>query len=233
MTALNKIPLPSGKAALVPSVLAADFACLERSLAPVRSADWVQVDVMDGRFVPNISFGPGIVSAVARAGGLPVDAHLMVEQPGLFIDAFAKAGAGLVTVHAEARDAAACVKKIKRLGLKAGLALRPRTPLSRVLPLLRQLDLILIMTVEPGFGGQAFMPEMLPKVRSARDLITGSGRKIWLQVDGGINAATAVLAAGAGADSLVIGSALFLDKKPAAFLRTLRKNLQRGNGSHG
>ena len=224
MTAM-KIPLPSGSAALVPSVLAADFACLERSLAPVRSADWVQVDVMDGRFVPNISFGPGIVSAVARAGGLPVDAHLMVEEPALFIDAFAKAGAALITVHAEARGAAACVKKIKSLGLKAGLALRPKTPLGRVRPLLEQLDLILIMTVEPGFGGQAFMPEMLAKVRAARELITGSGRKIWLQVDGGINAATAVLAAGAGADSLVIGSALFSDKKPAAFLKKLRKSL--------
>ena len=224
MTAM-KIPLPSGSAALVPSVLAADFACLERSLAPVRSADWVQVDVMDGRFVPNISFGPGIVSAVARAGGLPVDAHLMVEEPALFIDAFAKAGAALITVHAEARGAATCVKKIKSLGLKAGLALRPKTPLGRVRPLLEQLDLILIMTVEPGFGGQAFMPEMLAKVRAARELITGSGRKIWLQVDGGINAATAVLAAGAGADSLVIGSALFSDKKPAAFLKKLRKSL--------
>ena len=219
------LPLPSGRTALVPSVLAADFACLERSLAPVRSADWVQVDVMDGRFVPNISFGPGIVSAVARAGGLPVDAHLMVENPALFIDAFAKAGAALVTVHAEARNAAACVKKIKSLGLKAGLALRPKTPLARVLPLLKQLDLILIMTVEPGFGGQLFMADMLPKVRSARDLITVSGRKIWLQVDGGVNAATAVLAARAGADSLVIGSALFSDKKPADFLRKLRKSV--------
>jgi ribulose-phosphate 3-epimerase len=162
---------------------------------------------------------------VARAGGLPVDVHLMVEEPALFIDAFAGAGAGLITVHAEARNAAACVRKVKRLGLKAGLALRPKTPLTRVLPLLKQLDLILIMTVEPGFGGQAFMSGMLPKVRAARDLITVSGRKIWLQVDGGINAATAALSAGAGADSLVIGSALFSAKKPAAFLRGLKKSL--------
>lgn len=219
-------PLPSGRAALVPSVLAADFTCLERSLAPVSElADWVQVDVMDGHFVPNISFGPGMVPFVARAGGLPVDAHLMVEQPGLFIDAFAKAGASLITVHAEAVGAAACVKKIKSLGLKAGLALRPKTPLARVRPLLKSLDLILIMTVEPGFGGQAFMPEMMPKVRAARELIAGSGRAIWLQVDGGINASTAVQAAAAGADSLVIGSALFSAKKPGAFLRGLRKSL--------
>jgi ribulose-phosphate 3-epimerase len=167
---------------------------------------------------------------VARAGGLPVDAHLMVEEPALFIDAFAKAGAGLITVHAEARGAAACVRKIKSLGLKAGLALRPKTPLSRVLPLLKSLDLILIMTVEPGFGGQAFMPEMLAKVRAARKLIAGCGRGVWLQVDGGINASTAVLAAAAGADSLVIGSALFSDKKPADFLRGLRKKLNSGPG---
>jgi len=219
-------PLPSGRAALVPSVLAADFTCLKHSLAPVRKlADWVQVDVMDGHFVPNLSFGPGIVPGVAAASGLPVDAHLMVEEPGRFIDAFAAAGAGLITVHAEARGAGACVKKVKALGLKAGLALRPKTPLSKVLPYLQVLDLILIMTVEPGFGGQAFMPEMMPKVKAARNLITGSGRGIWLQVDGGINALTAGTAALSGADSFVIGSALFSAGNPAAFLRGLKKKL--------
>ncbi len=219
-------PLPSGRAALVPSVLAADFTCLRDSLAPVKKlADWVQVDVMDGHFVPNISFGPGIVSAVAAASSLPIDAHLMVEDPGRFIGAFASAGSGLITVHAEARAPGPCLKKIKALGLKAGLALRPGTPLKRVLPYLPLLDLILIMTVEPGFGGQAFMPEMLPKVTAARKLISGSGRGIWLQVDGGVNAATAEAAAGAGADSLVIGSALFSAKDPAGFLRGLKKKI--------
>ncbi|HAT72166.1 MAG TPA: ribulose-phosphate 3-epimerase [Elusimicrobia bacterium] len=216
-------PLPSGRAALVPSVLAADFSCLKGSLAPLRKlADWLQVDVMDGHFVPNLSFGPGIAAAVAEASGLPVDAHLMVEEPGRFLDAFAAAGAGLITVHAEARGAGACVKKIKKMGLKAGLALRPKTPLKNIIPFLGSLDLVLIMTVEPGFGGQAFMPEMLPKVEAARALITGAGRPVWLQVDGGINAATARLAARAGADSLVIGSALFKARSPAAFLRGLR-----------
>jgi len=220
----TSFPLPSGRAALVPSVLAADFTCLKGSLKPVnRLADWVQVDVMDGRFVPNISFGPAITAAVRRASPLPIDAHLMVAEPLNFLDAFAEAGSDLITVHAEAKNAAACLKKIRALGLKAGLALRPKTPLSRALPYLPLLDLLLIMTVEPGFGGQAFLPAMLPKVGAARQAIRRCGRRIWLQVDGGINAETAALAAVAGADSLVIGSALFKAPDPAAFLKGLKR----------
>lgn len=217
-------PLPSGRPAIVPSVLSADFTCLRRSMAPVNKlAGWVQVDVMDGRFVPNISFGPAITAAVRRSSPLPVDAHLMVAEPLKFIGPFAKAGAGLITVHVEARGAAASLKKIKELGLKAGLALRPRTPLSRALPFLQSLDLLLIMTVEPGFGGQAFMRDMMPKVRQARKAISASGSPAWLQVDGGINEATARVAVSAGADSLVMGSALFSAPDPAALLRRLRK----------
>lgn len=219
-------PLPAGRAEFVPSVLSADFSCLKGSLAPVRGlCRSVQVDVMDGRFVPNISFGPGIVSAVIKACGLPVDAHLMVQRPLDFIDAFAEAGSGLITVHAEAEGAAACVKRIKALGLKAGLALRPKTPFSRIRGLLPSLDLVLVMTVEPGFGGQSFMTAMLPKVLEARKALDLSGSGAWLQVDGGIAADTAPLAAAAGADSLVIGSALFKAKDPAAFLRDLRKKV--------
>jgi ribulose-phosphate 3-epimerase len=219
-------PLPSGRAEFVPSVLSADFSCLKASLAPVRGlCRSVQVDVMDGHFVPNISFGPGIVSAVIKACGLPVDAHLMVERPLDFVDAFAKAGSGLITVHAEAAGAAAAVKRIKALGLKAGLALRPRTPFSKIRRLLPSLDLVLVMTVEPGFGGQAFMADMLPKVLEVRKALDLSGRKAWLQVDGGIAADTAPLAAAAGADSLVMGSALFKAPRPAAYLKALRRNL--------
>ncbi len=226
MSRVPGLPLPRGRAALVPSVLAADFCCLERSLAPVKKlADWVQIDVMDGHFVPNISFGPGVVRSVARAAGLPVDAHLMVSEPARFLAAFAASGSSLITVHAEAEDPGGCLKKIKALGPKAGLALRPGTPLARALPFLGAIDLLLIMTVEPGFGGQAFMPAMLPKIRAAREVIKASGRRIWLQADGGINASTAVLAAGAGADSLVIGSALFSSRHPAAFLRGLSGKL--------
>lgn len=218
------LPIPSGLPALVPSVLSADFFCLKKSLAPVkRLADWVQVDVMDGHFVPNLSFGPVLVPGVARACGLPVDAHLMVEEPLRFVDAFAKAGASHITVHAEARNFSAAVRRIKSLGLTAGLALRPKTPVRRVLPYLKILDMVLVMTVEPGFGGQSFMPETMPKVRAVREAIAASGRPVWLQVDGGINAATAAEARGAGADSFVIGSALFSAKDPAAFLRRLKK----------
>ncbi len=217
------LPKPSGLPALVPSVLSADFFCLSKSLAPVkRLSDWVQVDVMDGHFVPNLSFGPGLVPGVARACGLPVDVHLMVEEPLRFVDAFAKAGASHITVHAEAAHAAAAVRRIKALGLTAGLALRPKTSAGRVLPYLKVLDMVLVMTVEPGFGGQAFMPKMMPKVRALREAIAVSGRPVWLQVDGGINAVTAVEAGAAGADSFVIGSALFSSKDPAAFLRRLK-----------
>lgn len=217
-------PLPAGRVALCPSVLSADFSCLKCSLAKVKkNSDWMHVDVMDGRFVPNISFGPVIVPAVLRAGGLPADSHLMVENPGMFIEPFARAGASLITIHAEARGAAACLKKIKALGLRAGLSLRPKTPLSRALPHLGSFDLLLIMTVEPGFGGQSFMPRMLPKIRAARAAIKGSGRRVWLQVDGGINADTAALSVAAGADSLVIGNALFSAPDPAAFLRNLKR----------
>ncbi len=218
-----KFPLPDGRVAVVPSVLSADFTRLGAELRRVRPcSDWVQLDVMDGRFVPNISFGPHVGAAVARSAGLPVDAHLMVERPGDFTEAFARSGSDLITVHYESRGALAALKKIRSLGLRAGLAVRPRTPLAGPLRLLPLLDLFLVMTVEPGFGGQKFMRAMLPRVRVARAAIKKSGRPVWLQVDGGINAETAPLAVKAGADSLVAGSALFSAANLVEFTRALR-----------
>jgi len=216
-------PLPDGRVAVVPSVLSADFTRLGAELARVRKhSDWVQLDVMDGRFVPNISFGPHVGAAVARASGLPVDAHLMVERPGGLVEAFARSGCGLITVHYESRGALAAIRAVKKLGLKAGLAVKPRTPLAGPLRLLPLLDLFLVMTVEPGFGGQKFIKAMLPRIKAVRAAINGSGRPVWLQVDGGVNAETAPRAVRAGADSLVAGSALFSAANLVKFTRALR-----------
>ncbi|HAH31782.1 MAG TPA: ribulose-phosphate 3-epimerase [Elusimicrobia bacterium] len=230
MTIKPPFPRPCGKISLVPSVLSADFSRLESCLKKIEaSADWVQVDIMDGHFVPNLSFGPDFARAVAGSTCLGVDAHLMVERPGKFIDAFAAAGARLITVHAEAEDSLFCLKRIHSMGLAAGVALRPKTPFKRVASFLEAADLVLIMTVEPGFGGQRFISAMLNKIAAARRAINASGRKIWLQVDGGINSCTAKLAVKAGADSLVMGSAVFGARNPAGFLRGLRLKLNVGD----
>ncbi|MCX5784662.1 MAG: ribulose-phosphate 3-epimerase [Elusimicrobia bacterium] len=229
MTTKPVFPRPCGEISLVPSVLSADFSRLEKCLQKIEAAaDWVQVDVMDGHFVPNLSFGPDVAWAVARSTSLGVDAHLMVERPLEFIDAFAAAGARLITVHAEAEDSLLCLKRVHSMGLAAGVALRPKTPFKRAAAFLEAADLILIMTVEPGFGGQSFLSAMLNKISEARRAIKTSGRKIWLQVDGGINARTAKLAVKAGADSLVMGSAVFGARDPAGFLKGLRFEFSRG-----
>ena len=227
MTGKHSIPSPGGRPVIVPSVLSADFACLKKSLRGLeRCAGWIQLDVMDGHFVPNLSFGPHVAGCLAGATPLALDVHLMVRRPDLFIEPFAAAGAGLITVHEEApADVGACLRKIKSLGVKAGLALRPKTPLSRALKYLGALDLLLLMTVEPGFGGQDFMSGLLPKIAAARRAIDSAGRPVWLQTDGGINERTAPVAVRAGADSLVMGSALFSKADPAGFIRKLDKML--------
>jgi ribulose-phosphate 3-epimerase len=197
---------------IVPSILSADFANLARDVQIVQQAgaQSIQVDVMDGHFVPNLTVGPDVVKALRRASSIFLDLHLMIENPLDYIDAFAKAGADLITLHVEAcEDPQHAIARIHGLGKKAGLAIRPKTPVTALWPYLDDLDMALVMTVEPGFGGQAFMPEMLPKVEALRARLGWNAPRCRLQVDGGINVKTAPLAAAAGADSLVAGSAVF------------------------
>lgn len=222
----GRMPPPNGSVHIVPSLLAADFAELGRAARQMERAGarWVQVDVMDGHFVPNLSFGPDHVKWLKARTRMALDAHLMVERPERFIRPFVDAGADLVTVHVEACPRPGRVlKAIRRAGVRAGLAVRPRTPAGRIVPYLKHLDLALVMTVEPGFGGQAFLPDMLSKVRLLRRAIDRLKAPCWLQVDGGINAQTGELAAAAGADSLVAGSSIFRAPDPARAFRSLAR----------
>ncbi len=220
----SRLPLPDGHVGIVPSVLSADMACLGRDVGAVSKADWIQVDVMDGHFVPNISYGPGLVKTLRGITKLPLDAHLMIDNPADFILPFAKAGADLITFHLEAAEhPEKTIRQIKALGLSAGLAIKPQTPVSAAEPFMKHLDLFLVMTVNPGFGGQAFMTECLGKVAQARELISRSGKQIWLQVDGGIGPDTAPAAALAGADSLVAGNAIFGNKNPSQAVQKMRE----------
>lgn len=218
---------PDGKVRIVPSLLAADFARIAEAVACLDgAAAWVSVDVMDGHFVPNLSFGPDLVKAVRAQSRVTMDAHLMVERPAFFAKAFADAGADFVLGHVEAADGPEAF--LTALGRRAasGLAVKPKTPVDALLPYLKRIDLALVMTVEPGFGGQGFMPEMLGKVRKLREEIDRSGRPVWLMVDGGINAESVAAAAEAGADALVAGSAVFRKADPAAAVRELRSMAQ-------
>ena len=195
-----------------PSLLACDFARLADEVRAVESAgaDWLHLDVMDGHFAPNISFGPVIVEAVRRVTNLPLDVQLMIEHPERYTDAFAKAGANHITAHVEAsglREPAALrayLRDLRARNIRAGLSLRPGTPVEALKPYLDEVDLLLVMTVEPGFGGQAFLPEMLQKIRTCRQWFSGD-----LEVDGGINAETGRLAREAGANALVAGTYIF------------------------
>ena len=193
---------------IAPSILSADFGRLGSEVEKVEEsgADWVHVDVMDGVFVPNITIGPGVVRSIRRFTQLPFDVHLMIVEPEKFVDAFADAGSDIITIHFEAtKDVRGTLEKIHDRGKRAGLSISPATPFSVVAPYIADLDLLLIMTVNPGFGGQAFMTECLSKVREARRHATD----LDIEVDGGINAITGKLCVEAGANVLAAGNALF------------------------
>jgi ribulose-phosphate 3-epimerase len=214
---------------IVPSALSASFAWLARDINLIQKAgaQSVQIDVMDGHFVPNITVGPIVVEALRKETTIFLDVHLMIENPLQYIGPFAKAGSNLLTAHWEAcQDPLTVIREIKKLGVQAGMAIRPKTGAEVLFPLLKELDYALVMTVEPGFGGQAFMPDMLEKVRVLRRKIDDAGLACELQVDGGISQQTAGLAAAAGATSLVAGSAVFGVADPAQAFQDLQKLVQ-------
>jgi len=197
---------------LAPSILSADFSRLEQEIKAVEAAgaDVIHVDVMDGHFVPNITIGPVIVKAVRKATGLPLDIHLMIEHPDFFVNAFADAGGDVITVHAETgHHLFRTIDLIKSCGKKAGVALNPATPLPAVGELLTEIDLLLIMTVNPGFGGQAYIPSMTGKIEHARRMLDAAARPIQLAVDGGIKAGNSRMVTEAGATMLVMGTEIF------------------------
>ncbi|MDO5300175.1 MAG: ribulose-phosphate 3-epimerase [Clostridia bacterium] len=209
-----------------PSVLGADLMRLGEEIGMVESLGirWLHLDHMDGHFVPNISFGPDFVAAMRRQTGLLLDVHLMLSNPLRYIDAYARAGADLITVHVEAEDdAAAMLREIAAHGVKAGISIKPGTPPEAVRPLLPLCDLVLVMTVEPGFGGQSMREDCLQKLPALREMIRESGRDILLEVDGGIKQENAGLAIAAGADVLVMGTGLFRAKEPRAVVDAVMK----------
>jgi len=210
---------------ITPSILSADFARLGEEVQAVdkAGADWIHIDVMDGHFVPNITIGPDIIHALRPHSDLPFDVHLMISPVDPYLAAFAQAGSDILTVHAESgAHLHRTVQHIKALGKKAGVALNPGTPPQAVQPLLGELDLILVMTVNPGFGGQSFISSQIDKIKELRARIDASGRAIDLQVDGGINRSNAARAIAAGADVLVAGSATFADGNYGENIAALR-----------
>ena len=211
---------------IAPSILSADFANLERDIHRVSSADWLHVDVMDGCFVPNITIGVPVVKSIRKCTDMFLDVHLMIDKPVRYIEAFAQAGADLLSVHLEAdhpTGIAAALERMEACGVKKGVALRPITKAEAVLPYLeRGLDLVLVMTVEPGFGGQAFMDAQLDTIRQVRELIEQYNPACRLEVDGGVSPKTAAAVLAAGADTLVAGSAVYGAADPAAAIAALR-----------
>ncbi len=210
-----------------PSILSADFANLERDIRGLKEVgvDYIHVDVMDGQFVPNMSIGMPVVAAIRRVTDLPLDVHLMIDRPLRYVEQFCDAGSDILTVHVEAdteENTLAALRKIRARGVRAAISVKPKTPAEAVLPYLSLCDLILVMTVEPGFGGQSFMQDMMPKLQAIRAYIDEHNPACELEVDGGINEQTAQICRAHGANVLVAGSAYFKAKDPVAFVRALK-----------
>ncbi len=206
-----------------PSMLASDFANLAAEAERVSNADWLHVDVMDNHFVPNLTLGLPVVEALAKTTETPLDCHLMIEDPDRWAPGYVEAGASSVTFHVEAaRAPIRLAREIRAQGAKAGMGLRPATPIEPYEDMLPELDMLLVMTVEPGFGGQAFLDMCLPKIRRTRELIDKHGVDMWLQVDGGVSSETIERCAEAGADVFVAGSAVFRADDPADMVEKLR-----------
>ncbi|MDR6166471.1 ribulose-phosphate 3-epimerase [Microbacterium paludicola] len=213
-----------------PSILAADFVNMQTELGRIRSADFVHVDVMDNHFVPNLTFGPQMVERIQATSPVPLDVHLMISDVDRWGPGYAELGAASVTFHLEAAtDPVALARRLRSIGSRAGVAVKPATPVEGLFDVLDEFDQILVMTVEPGFGGQSFMADQMPKLRRLADEARRRGSSVWLQVDGGISESTIAQAAEAGADTFVAGSAVFGAADPDAAIASLRDRAQRAH----